>query len=117
MTVAEAETLSFHDGDWQRLSMIQGTKGPRLFDWAVMPMLQRGEDDSSYFLLIRQCVDDPTEKACYFVFAPLGTTVAEMVKASGARWDSEECFEVGKEMGLEDYKVRCYQGWYLCYVE
>src|SRR2546429_4023176 len=35
-----------------------------------------------------------------------------MVKAIGARWSIEECFETGKEMGLEDYEVRCYQSWY-----
>ncbi len=41
ITVAEAEALSLHADDWQRLSMSEGTKGPRLFDWAVMPMLHR----------------------------------------------------------------------------
>jgi len=35
-----------------------------------------------------------------------------MVKAIGARWKIEECFETGKEMGLEDYEVRCWTGWY-----
>src|SRR5438132_13885559 len=41
MTVAEAEASFCREEDWQRLSMSQGTKGPRLFDWAVMPMLHR----------------------------------------------------------------------------
>jgi len=39
MTVAEAEASFCREEDWQRLSMSQGTKGPRLFDWAVMPRL------------------------------------------------------------------------------
>ena len=39
MTVAEAEACFCHEQEWQRLSMSQGTKGPRLFDWAVMPRL------------------------------------------------------------------------------
>jgi hypothetical protein len=42
-----------HNDDWQRLSMSQGTKGPRWFDWAVMPILHRWEDDGRHFLLIR----------------------------------------------------------------
>jgi SRSO17 transposase len=112
MTVAQAEALSFQAQDWQRISMSDGTKGPRQFDWAVMPMLHRWEEDGQHFLLVRRCVDDPSEKTYYFVFAPVGTTLAEMVKAIGARWKIEECFEIGKEMGLEDYEVRCYQGWY-----
>jgi SRSO17 transposase len=111
-TVAQAEALSFHTQDWQRISMSKGTKGPRLFDWAMMPMLHQWEDDGQHFLLVRRCLDDPSEKTYYFVFAPLGTTLAEMVKAIGARWKIEECFETGKEMGLEDYEVRCWTGWY-----
>ncbi len=112
MTVAEAEALLVHAEDWQRLSMSDGTKGPRLFDWAVIPILHGWEDDGQHFLLIRRCLDDPSEKAYYFVFAPLGTTLAEMVKAVGQRWKIEECFETGKEMGMEDYEVRCWIAWY-----
>jgi SRSO17 transposase len=112
MTVQEAEARSFQAQDWQRFSMSHGTKGPRLFDWAVMPMLHGWEDDGHHFLLVRRCVDDPSEKTYYFVFAPAGTTLAEMVKAIGARWKIEECFETGKEMGLEDYEVRGFTAWY-----
>ncbi len=35
-----------------------------------------------------------------------------MVKAIGARWKIEECFETGKEMGMEDYEVRSFTAWY-----
>jgi len=38
---ALVEGFVLHDQDWQRLSMSEGSKGPRLFDWAVMPMLHR----------------------------------------------------------------------------
>ncbi len=112
MTVAQAEALSFHAQDWQRISMSDGTKGPRLFDWAMMPMLHQWEDDGQHFLLVRRCLDDPSEKTYYARLCPVGTTLAEMVKAIGARWKIEECFETGKEMGLEDYEVRCWTGWY-----
>ncbi len=112
MTVAQAEALSFHADDWQRISMSHGTKGPRLFDWAVMPMLHRCEEDGQHFLLVRRPLDDPQDKTYYFVFAPLGTTLTEMVKAIGQRWKIEECFETGKETGMEDYEVRCWTAWY-----
>ena len=52
------------------------------------------------------------EKAYYFVFAPLGTTLVEMVQAIGQRWKIEECFETGKAIGLEDYQVRGFTAWY-----
>jgi hypothetical protein len=77
-----------------------------------MPILHQWEDDGRHFLLIRRCLDDPQKKTYYFVFAPLGTTLAEMVKAIGQRWKIEEDFETGKEMGLSDYEVRCWTGWY-----
>ncbi len=112
MTVAEAEALVRNFDDWQRLAMSEGTKGPRLFDWAIMPILHQWEDDGRHFLLIRRCLDDPQEKTYYFVFAPLGTTLAEMVKAMGQRWTIEENFETGKDMGLADYQVRCWTAWY-----
>lgn len=112
LTVAEAEALVFHPEGWHRLSMSDGPKGPRLFDWAVKPILHQWEDDGRHFLLIRRCLDDPSKKAYYFVFAPLGTTLVEMVRTIGQRWKIEECFEIGKEIGLEDYEVRGFTAWY-----
>ena len=58
-----------------------------------------------HFLLIRRDIADPHEKRYYFVFAPPGTSLAEMVKAIGARWHIEEDFENGKDMGLDHYEV------------
>jgi SRSO17 transposase len=74
---------------FQRLSMSQGTKGPRLFDWTAIPMLDRFQDDGRHFLLIRRDIADPQDKRYYFVFAPFGTTLCEMVQAIGARWHIE----------------------------
>jgi SRSO17 transposase len=112
MTVAQAEVCLLAANQWQRLSMSEGTKGPRLFDWAIIPVLHGWEDDGRHFLLVRRCLDDPSEKAYYFVFAPTGTTLAEMVKAIGKRWHIEECFETTKDMGLGDYEVRGFIAWY-----
>jgi hypothetical protein len=83
--VRDVEALLLDEQDWQCLSMSQGTKGPRLFDWAAVPILHRWEDDERHWLLIRRCGADPLAKAYYFVFAPKGTTLPEMVKAIGAR--------------------------------
>ena len=92
--------------------MSEGTKGPRLFDWAIVPMLHQWEDDGRHWLLIRRSLADPHEKAYYFVFAPQGSTLPEMVKAIGARWHIEENFENGKDLGLDHYEVRSFIGWY-----
>jgi len=110
--VGEVEALLLHDQDWQRLSMSEGTKGPRLFDWACVPILHRWEEDGRHWLLIRRSLTDPREKTYYFVFGPHGTTLQEMVKAIGARWHIEEDFETAKDMGLDQYEVRSWVGWY-----
>jgi hypothetical protein len=110
--VWEVEALLLGAQDWQRLSMSEGTKGPRLFDWAYVPILHQWEDDGRHWLLIRRSLTNPNEKAYYFVFAPKETTLPEMVAAIGARWHIEEDFENGKDLGLDHYEVRSFIGWY-----
>jgi len=39
--------------------------------------------------IMRRSLSNPREKAYYFVFAPPGTTLQEMVEAIGARWHIE----------------------------
>ena len=79
---------------------------------ACVPMLHRWEDDGQHWVLIRRNLTDPNEKAYYFVFAPRGTTLSEMVQAIGARWHIEEDFENAKDLGLDHYEVRSFIGWY-----
>ena len=66
--VSEVEALLLDEQDWQCLSMSEGTKGPRLFDWACVPILHQWEEDGRHWLLIRRSLTDPQEKAYYFVF-------------------------------------------------
>jgi SRSO17 transposase len=99
--VASIEQQVLNPQDWQRLSMRQGTKGERLFDWAVLPQVLHGTGDSCHWLVIRRCLDDPGEKAYYLVFAPPGTTMQTMVLAIGARWSIEVDLENAKDLGLD----------------
>jgi SRSO17 transposase len=51
--------------------------------------------------------------AYVLVFAPTGTSLEEMVEAFGTRWTVEQCFEEAKgEVGLDEYEVRSWHGWY-----
>ena len=110
--VREVAALVLQESDWQRLAMSEGTKGPRLFDWARIPTLHQWQDDGRHWLLIRRSLSDPHEKAYYFVWAPVGTTLPEMVAAIGARWHIEEDFANAKDLGLDHYEVRGWLGWY-----
>ena len=54
-----------------------------------------------------------TELAYYVVFAPAGTRLPELVRVAGSRWAIEECLESAKgEVGLDQYEVRKWDGWY-----
>ena len=98
--------------DWQRLSMSLGTKGERLFDWAILPLLEHGEVSGRHFLVIRRCLDKLDELAYYLVWAPLATPLSTIVQAIGARWSIEEDLEASKALGLDQYETRSYLGWY-----
>ena len=92
--------------------MSQVTKGERLFDWAILPQVFHGTVDGCHWLVMRRCLDDPGEKAYYLVFAPPGTTLHTIVLAIGARWSIEVDLENAKDLGLDQYEVRSYLGWY-----
>lgn len=66
----QGETFLLHAHDWQRLSMSEGSKGKRLFDWACVPMLHRWEDDGQHWLLIRRNLDFPQRESLLLRFCP-----------------------------------------------
>lgn len=84
--VADVPALLLADLSWQRRSMSEGTKGPRLFDWACVPILHHWQPDGQHWLLLRRNVIDVHDQRYYLVFGPATTTLEEMVQASGARW-------------------------------
>jgi SRSO17 transposase len=110
--VASIEQQVLNPQDWQRFSMSLGSKGERLFDWAILPLVHRGTVDECHWLVLRRCLDDPSEKAYYLVYAPPGTSLQTMVLAIGARWSIEVDLENAKDLGLDQYEVRSYIGWY-----
>jgi SRSO17 transposase len=99
-------------GGWQRLSCADGSKGPRLYDWALA-----GTTSPGHQLLVRRSLA-PGEKgdlelAYFWCHAPAGVTLAELVAVAGARWAVEDCFaEAKNETGLDHYQVRKYRAWY-----
>jgi len=99
-------------GDWHRLSSGAGAKGPRVSDWAAVPV-DPPSPAAGRWLLIRRDVADPAEVAFFTCGGPPGTTLAELVRVAGSRWSIEECFEIAKgDCGLDHYEVRSWVGWH-----
>ena len=102
--------------DWQELSAGTGSKGPRLFAWACIELAAPETSGWQRWLLVRRSLDEgtkPADMAYVLVFAPADTSLEEMVEAFGARWTVEQCVEEGKsEVGLDEYEVRSWHGWF-----
>jgi SRSO17 transposase len=110
---AEKIAAKVKAGAWQRLSCGEGTKGPRLYDWALVKLARWRSGKWGHWLLVRCTLSEPYELTYYVVFAPVQTSVNEMVQVVGERWRVEENFESAKgEVGLDHYQVR---HWYCRY--
>jgi SRSO17 transposase len=93
--------------DWQRRSCGIGSKGFRVYDWALI-----NSDQPGHQYMIRRSIDDG-EHAYYHCHNPRREGFGELVRAAGMRWPVEECFEEAKnEAGLDNYQVRLYHAWY-----
>lgn len=98
---------------WQRLSAGDGAKGPRLYDWACVRDDRLLPEGWAAWVLARRSLAEPTEIAYYLAFGPADASVAGLVRVAGRRWTIEEALEVAKnEVGLDQYEVRRWDGWY-----
>jgi SRSO17 transposase len=98
---------------WRHLSAGAGSKGERLYDWARLRLTRLQQPPWDHWLLIRRSRKDPKNLAYYVVFGPDRTTLATLARVAGRRWAIEESFEVAKqEVGLADYEIRSWHGWY-----
>jgi SRSO17 transposase len=98
---------------WTRLSAGDGAKGPRWYAWRWLPLAEPLEPGWRRWLLVRRSLGDPSELTAYAVFAPQTTPLEEVVRVAGTRWTIESCFEAAKsEVGLDQYEVRSWTGWY-----
>jgi SRSO17 transposase len=105
---------------WRRLSSGEGTKGPRLHDWAYLKLadLDAGEYNSTLMgawtrgLLIRRNIADG-DLAFFSTWCPKGTPMKKLVSVEGHRWAIEDSFEAAKnEVGLDHNETRSWHGWH-----
>ena len=91
-TAAEI-AAALEPADWRRLSAGNGTKGPRLHDWAY---LARADLEADEFndenhglwtrgLLIRRNIAGG-DLACFTTWCPAGTSIETLVSIEGHRW-------------------------------
>ena len=117
---AEEIARELEASSWRRLSAGDGTKGPRLYDWAYCELadLDAAEYDDERTgtwtrgLLIRQNIADG-DMAFFSTWCPAGTRIETLVTVEGHRWAIEDSFETAKnELGLDHNETRSWHGWH-----
>jgi SRSO17 transposase len=110
---ADERVAELSEEEWQTLSCGEGAKGPRLYDWALLPLPRIGQGaHECHALLARRSLENG-ELAYFVVFAPTDTPLQTLVNVAGQRWMIEECFEIAKDaVGLDEYEVRQWTAWY-----
>jgi len=117
---AEAIARGLEPSAWVRLSAGEGTKGPRLYDWAYLELADLAADEFNPTLrgtwtrglLIRRSLTD-WELAFFSTWCPAGTPVGTLVAVEGRRWAIEDAFETAKtELGLSHNETRSWHGWH-----
>ena len=105
---------------WRRLSAGEGTKGPRLYDWAYLELADLGAEEVgcpepgtwTRGLLVRRSTADGG-LAFFSTWCPAGTGIETLVAVEGHRWAIEDAFETAKtELGLDHNETRSWHGWH-----
>ena len=112
--VSVSSVLKGLDGEgWFEASCGDGSKGARIYDWKVIDLGTQPLEGWKHHLLIRRSKTDPNELRAYICFAPDDTPREKLVQIAGIRWTVESCFAESKsEVGLDQYEVRSFDGWY-----
>src|SRR5215211_854434 len=101
---------------WMRASAGTGSKGECLYDWACVKLPESeaycAGSPAGRWLLMRRSIKKPEEIAYYLCYGPAQTSVHELIRIAGRRWQIEDSFSEAKgESGLDEYEVRKWDGW------
>lgn len=99
--------------DWKIISAGTGSKGERNYKWYQLKINSLSLEGWSRHLILRKGLKNNDDIAYYIAFTKNNTSLESTVLAIGSRWKIEECFEMAKgEVGLDQYEVRSWRGWY-----
>jgi SRSO17 transposase len=100
---------------WQRHFIKEGSKGPMVAEFAFLRVTSIRErlPGPRVWLVLRRRLRPQPELKFYFSNAPTPTLPREFAQLSGWRWPIETTLEEGKgQVGMDQYEVRTWTGWY-----
>jgi SRSO17 transposase len=110
-----AVVAAWSERRWQRLTVTEGSKGPRTYDWAYQRVIESrdGLPGEEVWLIARRSLTDPTDIAYFLSNAPLEMGLERLAQVAAARATIEQCLETAKgETGLDEYEVRYWPSWH-----
>jgi len=115
LTTVAAVVAEWPEGQWHQLTVAEGEKGPRTYDWVCERVVESrdGLSGPDAWLLARRSLSDPTDIAYYLSNAPVDISLLKLAQVASSRHVVERVIEEGKgETGLDEYEVRYWHSWY-----
>jgi SRSO17 transposase len=100
---------------WRRVSVGEGSQGPRLYEYAEVGVWFREESlpGPRERLVVRRSLGQTPELKYHRSNAPDAIPLEKVALVRGYRWTIEEDIQVGKgECGLDEYETRGWVGWH-----
>lgn len=115
-TLAEEWKDGIAEGDWNRITIRNGSKGPVVYEAARRRVrarqARRVAPVDEWLLVLRSAGAEP-EYSCHISNAGEEVGLEELARAACTRFWIEDCFERAKgEVGLADYETRSWNGWH-----
>jgi SRSO17 transposase len=108
-----ADLLADLPPTWERISCGMGSQGPRWYAWQRVRLNDPAQAGWARWVVFRRSISDPTDVTVYRAYAPLATSLVTLATVVGMRWTVEESIQTAKgEVGLDQYEVRSWTGWY-----
>ena len=87
-TTVAAVVAAWPEQQWQRLTVTEGEKGPRTYDWAWARVVESrdGLPGPDAWLLARRSLSDPTDLAYYLSNAPPDTPLLTLAQVASSRY-------------------------------
>jgi SRSO17 transposase len=102
-------------GAWQRLVVGEGSQGPRMYEYAEVPVWFCEDEmpGPPERLLVRRSLGQSAELKYHRANAPAAVPLTKLAEVRGTRWTIEEDIQSGKgECGLDEYETRGWVGWH-----
>jgi SRSO17 transposase len=100
---------------WQRVTVAEGSQGPRLYDYAELWVWfsEEGLPSGRERLLVRRSIRQDPELKYHRTNAAAEVTLDELTQVRGCHWSVEQSFQAAKgECGLDEYETRGWVGWH-----